>query len=853
MSRKRVAALGILVVLCALLAPPFFLRRWEGFPRVLKWHAERVEVIRELARYRVTRGTQEYGPLEIPQEVRSIAIVFDCSAAGGSSVGLDYDYEILPPLGRPVGGGSGHTGTERRSLLRGGGHQMLVVVGHAGIAYGGAYRIQCSCTTRPPLNRLDLVIYEAKPKQQAEVAGTPMQSLDEACDRLAANPKDPEALRFLRTEWVRKSDDREWVKQVLTATYRPEIRVRRISKPGAPIPAEIVGGYKTRPGFLRGPFEMDVGMLIDGKKKRRMLRFERGGGSGGGANLGFDRREATLGEHTFQLHWVVRRFPPGERFSPPLWTIEGAGDPITVTLVEHLPEGHLRAVSNPKLDEEVRSCIAVDLERGGVSIDGQRLRLGFALKAIRPLPIALGHRFYLSVNGSEPRLLPQWRLWCDTPSGCTARGKGATGRTGTGRHDIRRFLDLFAGPGTYKVRLVLKPDEDVALYNLDTAEYWGGTYETPEHEVQYAGMVASVLEGLRAAERPPAASPKERPSAPSFSEPREVKILIKHRTGSVRESSKALLPGDWAPCGGSYGNSWPYWGGAELCFERRGFGPTHGEPLVLVSVDGASPELAGIDLDADSHDGMAALKELLGQMQKKRKEGTPIEGHPRRLTIWGRSSDLGSVPPLPPDGEFAMQALGFYLKEPALLARHPYLVALRLHGVKGDLKPLAKLTRLRSLELGTCQDFGDLTPLGSLRELRYLGFFLISRGPVSLVPLGGLTKLTTLHIRHGLVEDFTPLANLASLVVLELSHCYGLTDLEPLAKLTNLQELTLRRCLRVSDLTPLSTLPKLRTLDLKGCDGVTDLSPLRKLIRRGGHIEVDPRLKVHLDRMRRTQ
>jgi hypothetical protein len=272
-----------------------------------------------------------------------------------------------------------------------------------------------------------------------------------------------------------------------------------------------------------------------------------------------------------------------------------------------------------------------------------------------------------------------------------------------------------------------------------------------------------------------------------------------------------------------------------------------------VSVDGGPPELAGIDLDADAHDGLAALKELLGQMPARPHTPPPGGRLPRRMTLWGRPGDLADVPPLPPKGAFSMDVLGDYVKEPTLLARHPHLVALRLRGLKGDLEPLGRLTRLRSLDLGVCQDFGDLAPLGRLGELRFLRVRLISRSPVSLAPVGRLSRLTTLRLCGGHVEDLAPLAHLTSLVVLELSHCTRARDLGPLAKLTSLRELVLRSCHHVTDLRPLAALAKLRRLELRDCQRVQDLSPLSGFIERGGRLEVDAPLRPHLDTLPRPR
>ena len=99
-------------------------------------------------------------------------------------------------------------------------------------------------------------------------------------------------------------------------------------------------------------------------------------------------------------------------------------------------------------------------------------------------------------------------------------------------------------------------------------------------------------------------------------------------------------------------------------------------------------------------------------------------------------------------------------------------------------------------------------------------------GPVaSLAGLEFASNLVELRLQRNIVDDLSPLAELASLSVLRLGH-NRVTDIAPLAELP-LTYLDLAGN-TVSDLSPLARLASLRELAMTG-SGVSDLSPLAGL------------------------
>jgi internalin A len=91
-----------------------------------------------------------------------------------------------------------------------------------------------------------------------------------------------------------------------------------------------------------------------------------------------------------------------------------------------------------------------------------------------------------------------------------------------------------------------------------------------------------------------------------------------------------------------------------------------------------------------------------------------------------------------------------------------------------DVKPLASLTNLTSLEFSGNQEVRDgisiplidLTPLASLKNLKKLD--LSSNAIVDLKPISGLTQLTNLDLSSNKILDLEPLAALTNLSKLDL-------------------------------------------------------------------------------------
>ena len=106
-----------------------------------------------------------------------------------------------------------------------------------------------------------------------------------------------------------------------------------------------------------------------------------------------------------------------------------------------------------------------------------------------------------------------------------------------------------------------------------------------------------------------------------------------------------------------------------------------------------------------------------------------------------------------------------------------------------DIAPLAKLTKIRSLNL----DYNEIS---------------------DLTPLAGLVELEKLHLGSNQITDLSPLKNLKKLEFIPLFR-NQISDLSPIANWSQAEHLALY-CNPVSDLRPLHGLAKLRKVKLQG-------------------------------------
>lgn len=151
-----------------------------------------------------------------------------------------------------------------------------------------------------------------------------------------------------------------------------------------------------------------------------------------------------------------------------------------------------------------------------------------------------------------------------------------------------------------------------------------------------------------------------------------------------------------------------------------------------------------------------------------------------------------------------------------------------------DLTPVGSLVQLRELILTTNNTKAvDITPLSSLVNLRKLMIF--QHAISGLAALSGMTELADLNLTGTLVGDFSPISNLQMLRALTIDD----RSVTALSQLSAVRELTITHTdgnAKPIDLTPLDKLEALNTLLIMPT-GTLVLSPLRQLSRLT-HLEI---------------
>ncbi len=242
----------------------------------------------------------------------------------------------------------------------------------------------------------------------------------------------------------------------------------------------------------------------------------------------------------------------------------------------------------------------------------------------------------------------------------------------------------------------------------------------------------------------------------------------------------------------------------------------------------------GATTPALTSEGIAQIGKL-SQLERITVEGPfdsiaflpPLLGKPRLHTIWLESAVVS-------DSDLAR------------LSEMPALEELRVDGrniTVAGFANLAKRTNLRILELNHCQ-VSELSPLSGLKDLESIRLFDITRvpelKPVSLRPLRGLSKLSTLVLQSNSVDDaeLSEIKELPQLTYLCVAG-EGVSEvgLGHIANLPRLGTLWLSRT-SVSDLSTLvPSLPRLNQLyviespvtddGLRALAGATSLRTLR--------------------------
>ena len=150
----------------------------------------------------------------------------------------------------------------------------------------------------------------------------------------------------------------------------------------------------------------------------------------------------------------------------------------------------------------------------------------------------------------------------------------------------------------------------------------------------------------------------------------------------------------------------------------------------------------------------------------------------------------------------------------------------------GQTDPAAAWIPDAALRAAVRGEIGLLPGIPLTREkLQGVGYINVAgKGISNIIGLEFATNLRELDLSRNPITDLSPLANLITLEILDLSDASPNAlnlDIAPLITLLNLVDLSLENS-RVSDISPLAGLTKLRSLDLSN-NQISDFSPLTGL------------------------
>jgi len=417
--------------------------------------------------HQLTNGPVRLGPVAVPPGVKTVTV----NLCGRKRVRCDGKVKILDETGYCVGRFQGGWGQSRSGGWPWASSGIEMPLIEKCEILSGRYFIEFEGNVESEGGAdVQVTVESMQPPGH-----TPVTSPEDALDRLDKGPC-PEAKLYLDRMWFLHGHEPSWVERLI-APHRLKVECRRLLKLGAPVRATVGEVIRPRSDWNE-PFHFSVGVMLDANRDIGFSNFDYD--PQWYYDLGRDIR--TSGRHTL-LPYVEFTCTNGGPEKTVYWTRRWLGPAVEIEVVEQLPAGVLRAVSNPDMDANMRSCFQIDAKQSATK--GSYPYWTFTL--VKPLPMALACRLYVSVDGAEPVA-----AWPDDkgrrdPRSYMYRKAGSVSRYPSDALCNFTFEAIreLGKPGKHMARWILRPDEDSALLAPDCVEYWGGEYSTPDLPYEY--------------------------------------------------------------------------------------------------------------------------------------------------------------------------------------------------------------------------------------------------------------------------------------------------------------------------------------------------------------------------------
>ena len=202
------------------------------------------------------------------------------------------------------------------------------------------------------------------------------------------------------------------------------------------------------------------------------------------------------------------------------------------------------------------------------------------------------------------------------------------------------------------------------------------------------------------------------------------------------------------------------------------------------------------------------------QTQKQARQPKQAQPAPAKAPAAKKSSGLKSHPILV---ILVILAVFYLFNVYSLVSCKTYGSTVQLRIELSSIAPIRARQLARAESLMETHSFTKIIILGGHADEELMNWLLQQER---------ITKITSLTLIKGKLNDLTPLADLTQLESLRISN-NQISDLTPLAGLTQLRNLDVADN-QISDLTPLAGLTQLRDLDI-GDNQISDLTPLAGL------------------------
>ncbi len=412
---------------------------------------------REVARFPLKPGHQEFGPVTLEPGLRGAEVRVEAVSKDSRSVRLTGRVDLRSAFDRPFSQTDlkVEKGYPPRNILNFLSSQPRQVEAYSiMVPYWGPLSMTWDVETLDGADEVWVTVSQFESK--ATVGKTArIKTFEEAVAELPSGSSGRmEALRFLKYWWWKNADNPEAMRQTLEAVYQPAAHARRYYRPSEPVWVEMdAPPFELLQGF-GGPFALSGGVCVNQGARRSLFTMRslddiRLPVRMDAANMMGVRDPA----NEVTPFWVLDRYNTDSSGTQTVaWSVEWQGKAIPVSVVETLPAGFPAVESGVEVDRLMQARVRSEIHQS--SAEG----LMCSVVAETSLPLTLHHEVCVSLAGGQL-----------TPIGTVTIGQGDTGRRDL---HFNASSELIAAQDFW---IALRPSLDPLPEGLESKRLWGGS------------------------------------------------------------------------------------------------------------------------------------------------------------------------------------------------------------------------------------------------------------------------------------------------------------------------------------------------------------------------------------------